>query len=503
MDSRAVWTPPMAGSLPLRLFAGLAIGPFGLENRDLSGVAESMASAARPTTEKYCIIGAGASGLAAAKNLSARGIPFDCLERAHDIGGLWNIGTPSGVVYETTHLVSSRKYTSFDDFPMDPEAYPQYPSHSRIMGYFRDYVEKFGLLPSIELGKTAERLTPAGDKWSVKVAGETSARLYRGVVIANGHHFAPRLPKIPGDFSGTIIHSRDYRSPKQLRDKRVLVVGTGNSGCDIAVDGVHNAQRLVLSMRRGAWFVPKFMLGFPTNGAVAFLEAVPMPRWLRRALFEMSHFVLAGPAARFGLPKPEYRIDESHPTMSDEIPRLVQHGRIIVKPAIERFDRNSVVFSDGSSEELDLIVFATGYEAGFEFIDPETMLRDDGRARLYLNVFHPVYDNLFAVGLIQANGSIWRLADLQSQLVASFIVAAESDTAKAAWFRDLKSAGGPAEDGPRFVRSDRHRFEVNFYDYRRRLRRLLKRFGASATARFPRTSAAAEDATRAHPMAAE
>jgi cation diffusion facilitator CzcD-associated flavoprotein CzcO len=207
----------------------------------------------------YCIIGAGASGLAVAKNFVAAGIPFEVLEREPDIGGLWNIATPTGMVYETAHLVSAKHSTGWDDYPMDDLAYPEYPSHARVLGYFRDYIRHFGLAPYIHTGKTVASVTRTSDgRWAVTVAGEASTRIYKGVVLANGHHCAPRMPTYPGTFDGEIIHSSSYRSPKQLRDKRVLVVGAGNSACDIARDAAHSSGTPVfMSMRRGHWFVPK------------------------------------------------------------------------------------------------------------------------------------------------------------------------------------------------------------------------------------------------------
>src|SRR5262245_53913869 len=121
-------------------FSGNTDNGDGLLQRPLgtSALARGMQNQSR--NDRYCIIGAGASGLAVAKNFVERGIPFDCLEREQDIGGLWNIATPSGVVYETTHLVSCISSTGYDDLPMLDEAYPEYPSHERVLGYFRDYV---------------------------------------------------------------------------------------------------------------------------------------------------------------------------------------------------------------------------------------------------------------------------------------------------------------------------------------------------------------------------
>lgn len=427
---------------------------------------------------KYCVIGAGASGLGIAKNFKLHGIPFDCLERELDIGGLWNFNTQTGVVYETTHLVSAAFSTWFDDFPMDNDDTPPYPSHTQVLNYFRDFAAHFGLTQHIELNCTVERVTPRDDKlWDVKIAGEDEPRVYRGVVLANGHHHAPRVPVIPGNFAGELLHSSAYRSPKQLRDKRVLVVGAGNSACDIARDAAHTSGHIVaMSFRRGYWFVPKFMLGFPTHDVVATVESIPLPRVVRRFIFEASLWLLQGPPSRYKLPDPDYHIDQAHPTMSDDIPRLAAHGRVVIRPEIERFDGERVFFKDGSSGDFDTVIFGTGYKIEFPFIDNDLINDAAGRPKLFQNTFHPQYDNLFAAGLVQANGSIWRLADYQGRLISRFIHAQERSPARAEWFRRLKATSARTSS-TEFVASDRHTLEANYYVYRRQIKRLTRGFG--------------------------
>jgi cation diffusion facilitator CzcD-associated flavoprotein CzcO len=438
------------------------------------------------TREKFCVIGAGASGLAVAKNFIERNIPFDCLERAPDIGGLWNIATDSGIVYETTHLVSSISSTGFDDLPMSDEDYPEYPSHSLVLGYLRDYAAKFGIGAHIEFGKTVTRITPRGDKlWDVAIAGEERPRTYRGIIIASGHHDTPRMPTYPGTFAGEMLHSRRYKSPKQVRDKRVLVVGCGNSAADIVSDAVHGSSQVFLSIRRGYWFVPKFLMGWPTGDVVQNLELLPLPRLLKRWLFQAGLWVLQGPPTRYRLPAPEYSIDQAHPTMTDEIPRLVAHGSLTIKPEIASLDGKEVVFKDGSREAIDLIVFATGYQPVVPFVDEGLLYGANGKPRLYLNVFHPEHENLFAVGLVQANGSMWRLADYQARLIANTIVAEATAPARAMrWRADLASSAARMR-AHTFVGSDRHRLEVNYYDYRRLLRRLIRGFGPVRRTKLP------------------
>jgi cation diffusion facilitator CzcD-associated flavoprotein CzcO len=435
-----------------------------------------------PTTDrtlKYCIIGAGASGLAVAKNFTQRGIPFDCLEREQDIGGLWNIATPGGIVYETTHLVSSISSTGFDDLPMLDEEYPEYPNHERVLGYLRTYARTFGLLDHIELRCSVTRVAPRDDgRWEVSIAGEPQARIYRGVVLASGHHDVPRMPAYPGTFSGEILHSRAYKSPRQLRDRRLLVVGCGNSAADIVSDAVHSGSRVFLSIRRGYWFVPKFLLGFPTGDVVSYAEMVPLPRLLKRWVFQGVLWLVQGPPSRYRMPDPDYSVDQAHPTMTDEIPRLVAHGDLAVKPEIAGYEGERVLFKDGTAEAIDIIVFATGYRPAVPFIDEELVFAPDGRPRFHLAVVHPEHEGLFAAGLVQANGSMWRLADYQGQLIANLIVAGERAPERARRLRGMVAARAAGRSGRHtFVASDRHRLEVNYYDYRRLLRRLVRRFG--------------------------
>jgi cation diffusion facilitator CzcD-associated flavoprotein CzcO len=434
----------------------------------------------------FCIIGAGASGLAAAKNFRQRGIPFEVLEKSGDIGGLWNIATPSGVVYETTHLVSSAKSTGFDDFPL-PDArdrQPSYPSHQAVMAYFRAYADTHDLEGHILFNAEVTRVAPRPDgTWDVQIAGEPVSRHYAGVVLANGHLAEPRVPEISGQFTGRLMHSRDYRSPRQLRDQRVVIIGGGNSACDIVSDAVHNGAEVTLSLRRGYWFVPKYLFGFPTYDAVLFLERIPFPRAIRRKLYGLSHFLLVGPNSRFGLPAPDYPIDAAHPTMSDEIPRLAAHGRIKIKPAVRSFAGRRIVFEDGSSVEADIVITATGYHTSMPFLDPAIAFADDGRPRFFQNVLHQEHDTLFAAGLIQANGSIWRLADYQAQLITSYLVAKRVEP-KATVFLDAAKRRATLPVG-HFVRSERHLLEANYFDYRRMLRRLIRQLGPFATAAWP------------------
>lgn len=419
-------------------------------------------------SDKVCVIGAGTSGLAGAHRLAEAGVPFDCLEREDDLGGNWNYGKKASSVYASTHLISSKQLTEYTDYSM-PEEWPEFPHHSLVLEYLRGYARRFGLYDRIEFGVGVRGAEPLGGHggWLVQLdSGER--RRYRALVIANGHNWDPIKPGFPGEFDGVSIHSSEYKTPDLIRGKRLLVVGGGNSGCDIAVEGAQQAASTRLSLRRGYHFLPKFFHGTPIDICGERLITWGVPLWLRRLIAHVAIFYMQGTREGTGLPKPDHRLFETHPTLNSQLYYFLRHGDLAIRPQIESLQGDRVRFVDGLEEPFDVIVYATGFKISFPFIDRELLNWRQGRPDLYLNVFHPERDDLFVLGLIQPDSGQWGLVDRQAMLMTEYLQSIQHGTPAAKRFRERKRSTRPREK-LHYVDTPRHLLEVEHAAYRKAL----------------------------------
>ena len=429
-----------------------------------------------PTEHQVALIGAGPSGLAAARNLQKLGIPFQGFEAHEDVGGLWNIGNPRSTVYESAHLISSKRTTEFAEFPMDA-AVADYPSHRELMQYFGRFADHFGLRQHFRFGARVLKVEPLGSGaaplWRVQwhdAQGLEHAADFKGVVIANGTLAEPNLPSFKGEFAGELLHTSRYKSATMFAGKRVLVVGAGNSGCDIAVDAVHHARCVDISVRRGYYFVPKYVFGKPADTLGGKLR---LPAWLKQKIDSTVLQWFTGDPVRFGFPKPTYRMYESHPVVNSLILHHIGHGDIRVQPDIERFDGHTVVFKDGSRADYDLVLAATGYRLHYPFIRPELLNWQGMAPQLYLNIFPPLFDNLAVMGMIEASGIGWQGRYEQAELIARAFKAQGSAQGRA--FAQRRQ--GPPPDlsgGYKYLKLERMAYYVHKDSYRSAVRAAAK-----------------------------
>jgi hypothetical protein len=419
----------------------------------------------------YAIIGAGPMGLCTARQLHKHGIDFVGFELHADVGGLWDIDNPHSTMYDSAHLISSKGTTQFSEFPMRGEVAP-YPHHSEMRRYFRDYAEHFGLYAHYQFNTLVVEIQRLDKGWKLisKQDGVQREWLVDGVLMANGTLHTPNQPALPGEFTGELMHSSDYRSAAVFEGKRVLVIGCGNSACDIAVDAVHRAASVDLSVRRGYYFLPKFTLGRPTDTLGG---AIKLPRPLKQLLDGLLIRALVGKPSQYGLPDPDYKLYESHPVMNSLVLHYLGHGDIKPRRDITKVDGLQVTFSDGEQAEYDLILQGTGYRLDYPFIDRSHLNwpSNAGAPQLYLNVFHPEYDDLFMLGMVEASGLGWQGRDEQAELVALYLKGLQADSQAARDFQKLKRerASMRLDGGYQYLQLERMAYYVHKDSYRQRI----------------------------------
>lgn len=419
--------------------------------------------------KSYAVIGAGPSGLAAARALQQQGIDVDGYEASHGVGGLWDIRNPRSTMYASAHLISSRTTTQFAEFPMATAV--DYPSHRQLREYFQAYAERFGLLSLFRFETAVVRLEPRDGGWDLVAEGPQGrvTRWYDGVILANGTLAEPNIPTFRGTFSGEQMHTSAYKHPDQLAGRRVLLIGAGNSGCDIAVDAVHHAASVDMSVRRGYHFVPRYLFGRPSD---TLNQGRPLPPRIKQAVDSRVLRAFTGDPVRFGFPKPDHRIYESHPIVNTMVLNHLGQGDLRIRPDIDRFDQRTVHFRDGSRDDYDLVLLATGYRLDYPFVDRRHVSWHGASPRLFLNVFPAGFNGLFVMGMIEAAGIGWQGRFEQAELLASYLAAVERTPERAALFRE-RVAGRAWPDvtgGYRYLGLDRMAYYVNKDAYRAAVR---------------------------------
>lgn len=408
---------------------------------------------------KVCVIGAGSCGLTTCKALIERNIPFDCFEKSDDVGGNWYYKNPNGLssAYRMLHIDSSKSRMQFSDFPM-PDEYPNFAHHSQVFTYFRNYAEHFGIRERVTFNTAVEHAERMEDgTWNITL-DNGERRQYDALFVCNGHHWDPRWPEPAptGEFNGTVIHAHHYLDAEPYRGKKVVVVGMGNSAMDIAVECSYVADRVFLAHRRGTHIVPKYLLGRPVDKwTIAW-----MPWWIARYILGFMLWLQVGRMEDYGLKKPEHSLFQAHPSVSSVILDRIAHGDIEPRDNIAELEGDRVRFADGKVDEVDVIIYCTGYKVTFPFFDESFIVAQDNDLPLYKRMFKPGMDNLFFIGLVQPLGAIFPIAEQQAVLAAEYLCGRyalppeermldEMHKEREAMFR-------------RYVKSKRHTMEVDF-----------------------------------------
>lgn len=424
---------------------------------------------------KVCIIGAGSSGITAAKTLKEHGIAFDCYEKGSNIGGNWRFNNDNGMssAYRSLHINTNRRVMAYSDFPM-PASYPMFPHHSHIIAYFEDYVDHFGIRPFISFNtEVLDVARQADGKYLVETT--QNKNIYDAVVVCNGHHWNPRFPEpaFAGTFTGEQIHSHHYKESQQVAGKNVLVVGMGNSAVDIACEAARtHSGRVVISSRSGAYIVPNWIGSKPFDELANPLTS-KLPLFLQRIFLKTALWVARGNQSDYGVPTPKRPVLMEHPTLSQDLLNLAGRGLVGFKPNVREFRGKTVVFEDGTEQDFDLIVYATGYKVTFPFLKQQGF--DVGQTndlRLYHKVVHPDFENLFFVALIQPLGAIMPLAETQSGWIAK-ILSGKVRLPSADVMRQ-RIENDKLTMQKRYKASPRHTLQVDFFPYKACIEKEIK-----------------------------
>ncbi len=434
---------------------------------------------------RACIIGAGCSGFTTAKALQDKGIAFDCFEMSDQVGGNWVYKNRNGMssCYQSLHIDTSKFRMAFEDYPI-PDDFPDFPHHAQVLQYMNGYVDHFGLREKISFMTRVDWCERLDDGlWRVRITRldgtgadlETETRLYDAVFVCNGHHWCARWPDpaFPGAdrFEGVQMHSHDYLNPFEpydMRGRNIIVVGMGNSAMDIASELGQKpfADRLYLSARRGVYVFPKYINGQPADKS-------PAPAWMpaswRRWFAARALEQAVGKMESYGLPKPDYKPLEAHPSVSGEILTRLGCGDVIPKPNIEEILPRSVRFTDGTQVDADVIIYATGYTVRFPFLDEDTVGLKDNHIKLFKRMIRPDIPSLFFMGLAQPLPTLVNFAEQQARFVTAYLTGHYHLPAP----EDMEAV--IEEDEQRFLGhfydSPRHRMQVDFDDYVRDLKK--------------------------------
>ncbi len=414
---------------------------------------------------RVCVIGAGPCGLTTIRNLINNDInDIVCYEAQDTIGGLWAYSSDQNrpSVYQSAHIISSKRLSAFRDFPM-PDDYPDYPSQRQLFSYFSSYAEKFNLKQHIRFRtEVIEAVQGVNGGWQLTVRDPDGMREETAdyLIVASGHHRIPFTPPLEGSFSGTQIHSSQYRDTGGFEDKRVLIVGAGNSACDIAAALSRVSDHISLSLRTPQFIIPKTVLGRPID--VQYRKLQKFPRFVRNTLLNFGLRALVGPYERYGLPQPSFDILSTHPTLNTDILERLTHGKVAVRRATTSADGNMVTFADSTAAPFDTIIWATGYQTRFPYLsNTQFDWSQSTKIPLYMKIMPVDVTDIFFIGLIQPLGCIWALADYQAEIVARAI--------NGTWNRPENIAAKieqeHAEDAKRYRPTTRHAVEVDYHDY--------------------------------------
>ncbi|KAI1733190.1 flavin-binding monooxygenase-like domain-containing protein [Ditylenchus destructor] len=446
-----------------------------------------------PPRKRVAIVGAGASGLAAARHALLYEVEPVVLELSREVGGLWNYKpqeTDEASVMKSTVINTSKEMTAFSDFP-PPSHFANFMHNRRMHEYLQKYAENFDLIKHVKFEHKVLNVQRSPSyaetgTWIVtyKSINDNNERNeeFDGVLLCTGHHTEPFWPaKWPGQdsFRGTVTHAHSYKDHRGFEDKVVAVVGVGNSGVDIAVELSRISKQVYLITRRGTWVLHRNLdrsipFDLMLNNRFIYMLQAAMPSWIASGYLQ-SMVEKRFDHAKFGL-KPSHGILAAHWTVNDELPNRLSCGTILVKPNIQTFTETGLIFLDGSeTKNVDEVILSTGYSFGFPLAEGGKLIPVvENEVELYQNMFPLTtsdHNTLAVIGLIQPLGSIMPISEMQARVFFDVLTNGSCLPSRMEMEFDIDMKKRDMEE--RYVKSRRHTIQVDYVTYMDELASLI------------------------------
>ncbi|KAL0942994.1 dimethylaniline monooxygenase [Colletotrichum truncatum] len=432
-------------------------------------------------TKRIAIVGAGPSGLSAIKEFTAAGFEVQCFERAHAIGGQWlydpnpTADTHSSI-YNGVILNSCREPSAFGDFPLDPARYPIFYHHSLHLRYLNEFAAHFGLLKHIQFRTTVVGCSPTSEGgWELRIRSENengtedeAVLTFDAVVCGTGLGNRPKIPEFPGraKFKGEVFHSHYYRKPTPLEGKKVVIVGLGPTAIDLACEIGPLAKDLRIVNKRGAWVLPRFILGKPTEALNSRASATWLPFSVQAFLFKQVFNNLVGkqPAVL----QPSHHIMAQNAAVRSDFTEKLKSGVFnLHRSDITSFTESGVLLDDGTTLEADVVILSTGYHhADYPFLPPGTIESKDAPAPhidLYKHIVPPRAKNLFIMGNVEVVGPASAIIEGQARWITAVLQGTIQLPNEEDMMKDIRAFR--AWQAKHFINSARHIISVELNSY--------------------------------------
>lgn len=431
--------------------------------------------------KSICVIGAGASGLACIKECLSSGFKVTCYEQVNYTGGLWRFHEDDveevASVTKATIINSSKELSAYSDFPPDPQL-PNYCHNSQLIKYFDAYADHFDLKKHVKFRHQVKHVKQTDDgKWMVKVldieSNNENETLFDGVMVSTGHHTKPHKPYFQGldKFKGTVLHTHSYKRPNSFQDKKIVIIGIGNSAGDAAVELSSVTDEVYLSTRSGSWVLSRvYRNGLPMDYSLIRRSNTILQGLLPYSLvcsFVESELNTKFDHELYGL-KPKHRVFGQHPMVNDALPNRILSGTVKIKKNVERFTENGVVFQgeNGKVTPVDVVLLATGYETNFPFFDKEVIDTTGHHINLFKYAISPKIkkpESLMFIGLIQPYGPLIPISELQARWFCQLQLGNVKLPSLNEMMNDIEAKRQALHK--RYYSSPRHMMQVDFIDF--------------------------------------